>query len=484
MTEQQPQVRLYGGWRRTRGMGLWGLSQGATVLVLGCALAPLLLGAVSLRLGLQTAVVAAAVAGATVARIGGVPLGDLLVRRVRWTLGTARGFRTLRAGALTPVEDGPRLPSDLAHLELLDAEDGRGSTFGLVHDTRSGVLTATLCCAASSTWLVDDREADGWVSSWHSWLASLGYVSCVRRVAVTVHSAPEPGTTLRDELAVRLDRDAPPDVLELMSELVQRSPAAAAHVETRVSITFDPSLMGGRLPELHDRASEASRLLAGFESQLAACGVTILGRASVGDILATVRSAYDPAVRGDVERARRVGALVPWDDAGPVAAQEEWDLYRHDSGVSVTWGWHEAPRQQVTSDVLTRLLSPGRHPKRVTLLYRPLSAGAAGRVLESQVNAAAFRDAYRRAQKRDETARDAADRERAQRAAQEEAQGAGVVLLSMYVTVTTTDLDALPEAVADVESRADQCKIQVRRLYAGQAVGFATTLPLGVWPGR
>lgn len=483
-TDQSNEIRLYSGWRRTRGMGLWGLSQGATVLVLGCALAPLLVGAVSLRLGLQVALPAGIVATLTVARVQGVPLGDVLVRRARWSLGTARGLRTLRSGALVPVEDGLRLPSALTHLELLDAEDGRSGTFGLVHDTRSGTLTATLRCAASSTWLVDDRESDGWVSSWHSWLASLGYVPSARRVAVTVDSSPEPGTTLRDEVFKRLDPSAPSDVLGLMDQLVRRSPSAAAHVETRVSITFDPAVMGARLPGLRDRAAEVSRLLVGFESQLAACGVSVLGRATSAGLAAIVRAAYDPVVRGDVERAHRNGVAVQWADAGPVAAQEEWDTYRHDSGCSVSWGWHEAPRQQVTSDVLTRLLSPGRYPKRVTLLYRPLSAGAAARMLEGQVNAAVFRDAYRRAQQRDETARDAADRQQAQRAAQEEASGAGVVLMSMYATVTTTDPDDLPEAVADLESRADQCKVQVRRLYAGQAVGFATTLPLGVWPGR
>ena len=482
--DESVEIRLYGGWRRTRGMGLWGLSQGATVLVLGCALAPLLVGAVSLRLGLQVAVPAALVAALTVARLHGVPLGDVLVRRVRWGLGSVRGLRTLRSGALALVEEGFRLPHALTHLELVDIEDGRGGTFGLVHDARSGMLSATLKCAASSTWLVDHRESDGWVSSWHSWLASLGYVPSVRRVAVTVDSAPEPGTTLRDEVLKRLDPGAPHDVVDLMHELVRRSPAAAAHVETRVTITFDPAAMSARLPGLRDRAAEVSRLLVGFESHLGSCGVSVLGRATVADLSATVRAAYDPAVRGEVERSRRNGSAPSWTDAGPVAAQEDWDSYRHDSGCSVTWGWHEAPRQQVTSDVLTRLLSPGRHPKRVTLLYRPLSAGAAARVLEGQVNAAAFRDAYRRAQKRDETARDAADRQQAQRAAQEEASGAGVVLISMYATVTTTDPADLPEAVADIESRADQCKVQMRRLYAGQAVGFATTLPLGVWPGR
>jgi len=172
------------------------------------------------------------------------------------------------------------------------------------------------------------------------------------------------------------------------------------------------------------------------------------------------------------------GELRP--EAGPVGAVESWDSYRHDGAFSVTWGWHEPPRQRVTSGVLARMLSPSRFTKRVTLVYRPLPAGEAARVLEAQVNAAAFRDAYRRAQRRDETARDVADRAQAQRAAAEEAQGAGVVVMSLYVTATVTDQAALSAAAADVESRADQAKIRLRRLYGAQASGFAATLPVGL----
>jgi len=54
-----------------------------------------------------------------------------------------------------------------------------------------------------------------------------------------------------------------------------------------------------------------------------------------------------------------------------------------------------------------------------------------------------------------------------------------VVLMSLYVTATVTDPTLLPEAVADIESRADQSKIQLRRMYGCQAAAFAITLPCG-----
>jgi len=483
-----PVVRLYGGWRRQRGIGMWGLDAVSTAVVLLCFLGPLLLAAASVRLGLMSAGPALLVAGLTTARVGGVPLGVVAQRRARWTWGTLRGHRSGRFGANAP-DGGRAMPAPLDRVRVVPVGSGRGEPFALVHDPGAGTLTVALRCAASSTWLVDGADADGWVSAWHSWLAALGYLPAVRWVGVVVDTAPEAGTSLREGVLQRLDAGAPADVRALLRELVDRSPGAAAEVRTWVTVSFDEGLLGGaarRQVDEQQRGAEADRLMTGLESALGSCGVTVLGRAGVRDLVRAVRTAYDPVARGDLDRHRpdRGQPDLQWEEAAPVAVEDDWDSFRHDSGTSVSWGWQEAPRQQVTSQVLSRLLSPGRHAKRVALLYRPLPAADAARTLESEVNAAAFRDAYRRAQRRDETARDVTDREQARRAAHEEAMGAGVVLLSVYVTTTVTDPALLPEAVADVEARADQSKIRLRKLYGGQAAGFATTLPLGVHPAR
>ncbi|MFP5376290.1 MAG: SCO6880 family protein, partial [Acidimicrobiia bacterium] len=176
--------------------------------------------------------------------------------------------------------------------------------------------------------------------------------------------------------------------------------------------------------------------------------------------------------------------LLTWGEAGPVGAEETWAEYRHDSGYSRTYGWHEAPRQQVTANVLCALLQPARWPTRVTLFYRPLSAAHAARELEGEVNAATIRAMIRAKQGRDESARDVADRERARQAAHEEAIGAGVVRTSLVVTVTVTDPGDLPQACADIEARAQQSKIRLRPLYGAQGAGFAATLPAGVHPAH
>ena len=60
--------------------------------------------------------------------------------------------------------------------------------------------------------------------------------------------------------------------------------------------------------------------------------------------------------------------------------------------------------------------------------------------------------------------------------------GAGLVQMSMYVTVTVQDPEDLAAAVAQTESAAESSRIRLRRAWGSQDVAFATTLPLGICP--
>jgi hypothetical protein len=422
------------------------------------------------------------------ARIGGEPLALAAVRRLRWRYGSARKYTSYRVAVVAEHSPAFRMPGVLAPLTLLDAEDGYGGRYGIVLDRRTRLMTPTLRVVPASMWLADRDDADAWVANWGGWLASLGYLPMLRWVTVTVDTAPEPGSTLADSVAAALDPTSPPAARQIMARLAQAAPAAAADVDTRVSITFDPKAAPAAPADLTAAAAEVGRTMHGLESALGTCGVTVLGRASAAEIAGVVRTAFDPAARGEVNRilAQPQGAPsvqgLGWTDAGPVGAEEEPGCYRHDSGISVTWGWHEAPRQNVTSDVLARLLAPGRYPKRVSLQYRPLPAAEAIRVLETEVNAAQFRAIYKRRTGRDETARDNYDQARAQQAAAEEAAGAGVCLISLYVTVTVASAAELPRAIAETEAAAESSKIRLRQMTYAQAAGWAATLPCGICP--
>jgi hypothetical protein len=486
MTSDQTPVRTYGGWRRSRSIGLLGLGPAATFILLGCFAALVVVAAFSIRLLLYVGP-PAVLAGATgVIRVGGVPLAQLAVQRLRWWRGTRAGHTTYRAEVVLAHTGMLQLPGTLAATELLSAEDGSGGRYGLVRDRHTGYLTATIRVAPVSTWLADPADADQWVANWGAWLASLGYLPSLRWVTVTVDTAPDPGSTLTGQVAAAIDIEAPRPALEIMDQLVATAPAAAADVDTRVSITFDPAASPAQPRTIAEAVTETGQALLGLESALGACGLSVLGRARASDIAGIVRTAFDPAVRGDINRllatplSPALEQQLNWSSAGPAGAEERWDCYQHDSGTSVTWAWREPPRQTVTSDVLARLLAPGGYAKRVSLQYRPLPASAAARALDSEVRAAEFRSEYARRTRRDVTARDAHDHARARQAADEEARGAGVTLLGLYVTVTVTDPAQLSRATADTEAAAEASKIRLQRLYRSQAAGFTATLPCGI----
>jgi len=486
MTHDQVQARSYGGWRRSRSIGLLGLGPTATLVLLGCAVGLLLVAAVSLKVLLFAAPPALLAGAASLVRVGGTPLAQLGVQRLRWWHGTTGGYTSYRAEVVLRHTGVLQLPGALAATELLSAENGCGGHYGLVRDRHTGLLTVTLRVVPASTWLAEPGDADGWVANWGGWLASLGYLPAVRWVSVTVDTAPDPGSTLTGQIAAAIDPAAPRPALHIMDQVVAAAPAAAADVDTRVSITFDPAAFPSQPGTVAEAVTETGRTLLGLESALGSCGVAVLGRAGAAEIAGIVRMAFDPAVRGEVNRLLAVGVgpvleeQLNWASAGPAGAEEHWDCYRHGSGTSVTWAWREAPRQNVHSDVLARLVAPGMFPKRVTLQYRPFPAAAAARLLENEVRAAEFRSEYSRRTRRDVTARDAHDHARARQAADEEARGAGVSLLATYVTVTVTDPAQLPRAIADTEAAAESSRIRLQRMYRSQAAGFTATLPCGV----
>jgi hypothetical protein len=486
MTEQN--VRTYGGWRVSRGMGLFGLGPMQTLVVFGALTVLIVSGSVSVTALAAFAVPCALMLMLMLVRWDGVSLMTGIQQRIRWMSGASRGYTSYRSGVLVEGEHAWALPGVLAATRLLSVDDPAGA-YGLVYHRRLGHFTATLRCAATTTWLADPAATTAWVANWGSWLANLGYVPAISHIAVTVDTAPDSGSRLADYVSRRIAPNSPASARKVLRQLVEVAPAAAADVETRLSITFNPAASPNKPRDLSEAVDEISRILPGLQDSLGSCGLTVLGRATADQLTAMIRTAFDPVTRGDVSRLTAGGNGVDlsrwldWGSAGPVMAEEHVERYVHDSGTSVSWAWHEAPRQNVHSDVLARLLSPGPYPKRITQIYRPFPAGQAARTVESEVNAAAFRSALNRAKKRDESARDHADRERAMQTAREEATGAGVGLMSLFVTVTVLDeTDDLGRAVADVESRADTAKIRLRRLRASQAAGFAATLPCGIFP--
>lgn len=115
---------------------------------------------------------------------------------------------------------------------------------------------------------------------------------------MTIDTAPEPGSTLADTVAGVIDPAAPAAARRIMGQLVDAAPAAAADVDTRVSLTFDPKASPAAPGNLTEAAGEIGHAMIGLESSLAACGVAVLGRLGAAEIAGVIRTAFDPAARG------------------------------------------------------------------------------------------------------------------------------------------------------------------------------------------
>jgi hypothetical protein len=478
--------RTYGGWRRNKPMGLLGFGPVGTGILLAAAIA--VLGTATLSPHLIEYVVPPVIAGAGVSliRVGGMPAGTWAWIRVRWQVAAAKDWTTYRAGTVYPLPGTVHMPGVLAATALVDAEDGRGGRFGLIWDRHTGYLTATVQVTPASPWLAEPSETDTWVAGWGSWLAGLGYVPSARWVTVTTETAPEPGTRLADATAAGLSADAPEAARQIMTAVTAAAPSAAASVATRISITFDPKRDPSHPADLAAAAAMVTRTLHGLLPGLGACGVAVDGLASAAEVTGITRAAFDPHSRGEISRilaGKREGApVLSWADAGPVGAIEYTDRVIYDGGISAAYVMDEAPRQPVTASVLARLASPAPFPKRLTLQYRIMPAAQAARMIESEVQAAGFRAALKAKTGRDSTARDTADAARAAQAAREEAAGAGVVMVGVYVTVTVLDEADLPSARSFTVAAADASQIRVRPAWGSQSAVFAAGLPCGICP--
>ncbi|PZG22357.1 SCO6880 family protein [Nonomuraea aridisoli] len=474
--------RTYGNWRRPASPGIGELGLMGTLLLLGGLVACLITMMVSLRAALVLAAAIAFVLAPMLLvrdRHGRTGL-QIAVARLSWLRGRGRGRHLYRSGPLGFTHAGAfQLPGLAACSHVVDATDSRGRDFGLIVVPTTGHYTAVFEASVDGAALVDGDQVDTWVAHWGQWLAGLAYEPSLVAATVTIETAPDLGTRLRREVADNLSPDAPALAAAVLNDVVRTYPAGSAQVSTRIAVTYAANPRGGRLRTTEAMTREIATRLPGLTAGLSMAGAGAARPMTSAEIAEAIRIAYDPASHPLLDAARSGGEPLaqPWDQIGPAAAQEAWDHYRHDSGVSVTWGMSEAPRGEVLSPVLTDLLAPHRDitRKRVSLLYRPYDPGSAARLVERDRKDARFRLGGANAAARDTVAVAAADQ-----SAREEAKGAGVVRFAMLVTATVPRPEDLPAAAAAIDTLAPSARVRLRRMYGAQAACFAAALPLGL----
>lgn len=475
--------RTYGNWRRPSSPGIGPLGLAGTMVLLAAMVGTLIALALVGPLG---AFVVAVAGGLTIlplyVRVSHGRNGlQAIVARGAYGQAVMRGGTIYRAGPMATIGRGRcGLPGLAASMTAMDAVDSYGRPFAMLHHPRTGHVSVVLSTSPDGASLVDGSQVERWVSHWGSWLAGLSHEAALVGASVTIESAPDSGHRLRREVESNLSPTAPPLAAQVLAQIVNTYPAGSATMTSRVALTFtmDRRHAGGRRT-LDEMIADIGQRLPSLAAELGSTGAGPARAMTVDELAAAIRVAYDPASASTADQFGLAHAGVDWADCGPTAADESWDYYRHDSGVSVTWAMHEAPRGVVFPNVLERLVAPHRDidRKRVTLLYRPHDPAAATKAVERDHKDALFAANSRTGPIH---ARDSVAVRMATQTAAEEATGAGVTRFAILVTATVLESVKLSAAAAAVDSMATTSRMRMRRVYGSQATAFLGALPLGL----
>ncbi|MCB7138250.1 SCO6880 family protein [Cellulosimicrobium marinum] len=396
-----------------------------------------------------------------------------------------RGESLYVAGPAGKVRDGSfTLPGLMAPSSLSEHQDAFGNRFGLIRLRAARHYTVVLEAYPDGDALVDQSTIDSQVAHWGAWLAQLGVDEGIVGASVTVETAPDSGVRLTRMVRGNIDEEtAHPFAVNVATELVGELATGSPTIVTRLALTFSGTNIEGKSGDrgLTAMAEEIGNRLPVLLSSLWETGAGTSVRACTAqDIIDFTRTAYDPTVAAQIEQARADGGTgLSWAEAGPTWHDDgALEVYYHDRAVSKSWQMYRGPNGMFFSNSLRRLVepTPGVLRKRVTILYRPIPAGEATDVVESDINNATFGASS----KQRATARQQQRLAYAKKAAQEEAAGAGLVRFGLIVTVTCARSDDLPRLEKMIPSLGNQARLRLRPALGNQAVAFQAGLPLGL----
>ncbi len=476
--------RTYGNWRRPTSPGILGLGSIGTALLLAGLI---LVVIVVMIAGLLEAVIVAGVLGVVLLAVltkdsHGKNIISRAGARAGWWTARSRGTHIYRSGPLGRALWGTyQLPGLAAPTRLSEFTDSYGRPFALLHTPATGNYSIVIGTEPDGAALVDQEQIDIWVADWGHWLANLGDEPGVEAASVTIETAPDSGTRLRREVQMNIDENAPAFARAMLGDVMVSYPSGSSTVKAYVAITFSAAQRaGGKKRKVDEMGRELAARLPGLTAGLQATGAGAARPLSAQELCEVIRVAYDPAAAVLFDDAHAEGDVpeILWPEVGPSAAQASWDGYRHDSAYSCTWAMTQAPRGNVQSGVLARLLAPHRDiaRKRVTLLYRPIDAAKAAAIVEADLRAAEFRVTSTSKP----AARDSLAVRAAAATASEEASGAGLVNFGLLVTATVDDLEKEADARAAIDNLAATARLRLRPVYGSQDSAFAAALPLGL----
>ena len=499
--------QAYGGWQHERVNFLFGMSGRRTALVVAAVLAAVQpVSAGQLSDALVCWPLAALLLALAYVRVAGRTVDEWMVAAVSFQLLKARGQNRFHSGAFAPAGADPAgpapmdLPGVLAPVRILTAETGTGATMAVLYHPIDRTYTAVARIRFPGLGLADSGRRDGQVSGWGRLLAGLCVESHpIIRVQALQRSHPEDGDALRGWHDEHLAADAPVQAAAVMDELLASAVPASVGREEWLAFTMDERRAAPAIRAAGGGEAGASAVLArhvrALASAVADAELEVTGWLTPRGLAEVIRTAFDPHSGQALGRRRcaeesaaaagltHLGLAAGVDPglAGPAGAEASWGSYRHDGAVSVSYLIYEWPRGDVYATALFPLLGDGASRRAVSLYVQPLSPREAERrVLAERTQ----RDVAIRMRQR--TGQIVPEHEKAaqRRAAEQDAEraaGHGLVRFSGYVSVTVTDTADIAEALAALEADAASARIEIRRMWGAQDVGFAlAALPAGL----
>ena len=448
-------------------LGLSGPQLVMASLVAGTLILGLYLGAVVTTFPIIGVFITLAFVG-----VGGRKLIEWSPVGARWLWRSTGGQLIYRRRIVKPRPAGTlALPGDAARLrQWLDPETGAV----MIHDPHAATLTAIIGVAHPAFVLLDPAEQERRVVAWGRVLATTCRSGRIAALQVSERTLPDSGKGL----AQWWDSHGTHDqtwTSQTYTELIDRAGPAGERHATTVSISLDMRAAGRAIRAAGGGMKGAATVLRQEMSTM----VAALRSADLspgdwltpGDLALILRSAYDPAVAGALERHGEVGRDLA--TAGPVAVTESWGSMRSDSAHhSVLW-ISEWPRSLVFPGFLAPVLLSSGIRRTFTLLYTPLRTDRAARDIRKKKTEYISDAAQRQKIGQIEDAQQTAEYQDVLQQEADLTAGHGVLRCTGLIAVTASDRDELERAVAAIEQAAIQASCETRRLWGQQAQGYA-----------
>ncbi|MFD0259078.1 SCO6880 family protein [Kitasatospora indigofera] len=446
----------------------------------------LLLLAVLMTTGVLTALALSplwALLGAVVViRIRGRSLAEWAPIAARYRLRRATGQLVWLARPSTrPRREGLlHLPGTAASLRAVTSPDGR---LGAIHDQQSATLTAVTRVSSRAFALLDPATQNTNLAGWGRALAALSRSGQIARIQVLERTVPDSGDTLQ-RYWLEHGRPSTPVAGPIYEDLLDAAGPAAAPHEAYIAIALDlreaRRLINQAGGGLTGAFAVLAQLTASLDQSVRGAGLAPGGWLSAGEIAAVIRTAYDPAALGALERWSESGrAEADIAAAGPVVLVEEAEQIRTDSACHAVFWIEQWPRTETSASFLHQVLFSAGVRRTLSLTYVPQQLDAALKDVQRR-KATIVADAAERVRRGQvDSEADSVEYQDVKARELQLIAGHADVAMTGLLVVSADDSEQLSAACAQVETAAVAALIDLRRLTMQQAEAFtAAALPL------